>query len=321
MTNITYLLGAGASANALPVIKKNPETDKPGLSEELLNFVGFETSTILNKNDHWSSNQIEHLKDIAKKCMEFGTPDLYCKFLLETGDINTYKILKNLLSTYLMHTQIASQAFDYRALTFLTTITTNKKIPENIRIISWNYDIQIELAAAKLKPTNPSGYELVQGFTSWPNLQDSNYNELPFLVHLNGVAGYNYSEKTLSTEIKHYYDLQSSLKNELLLSFAWETEQISSNRTFLDNIVKLANKISSKTNILVVIGYSFPFFNRNIDKEIISNMKQSLKKIYFQDPFDDGSRIINLFDFSDEVKKNFVHVKHKDNYHIPYELE
>ena len=38
-----------------------------------------------------------------------------------------------------------------------------------------------------------------------------------------------------------------------------------------------------KTDILIVIGYSFPFFNRKIDKFILDSM-DNLKKIYVQDP-------------------------------------
>jgi len=34
----------------------------------------------------------------------------------------------------------------------------------------------------------------------------------------------------------------------------------------------------------VVIGYSFPFYNRETDNMIFETIKPSLQKIYFQDP-------------------------------------
>jgi len=37
---------------------------------------------------------------------------------------------------------------------------------------------------------------------------------------------------------------------------------------------------------LIVICYSFPFFNRNVDSQIIKTMKE-LKKVYFQAPDSD----------------------------------
>jgi len=41
---------------------------------------------------------------------------------------------------------------------------------------------------------------------------------------------------------------------------------------------------TSNTMILVVIGYSFPFFNRDVDRLIIGEMK-NLLKVYIQDPY------------------------------------
>ena len=36
--------------------------------------------------------------------------------------------------------------------------------------------------------------------------------------------------------------------------------------------------------MLVVIGYSFPYFNREVDRTIVQNMK-NLEKVYIQDPY------------------------------------
>jgi hypothetical protein len=38
---------------------------------------------------------------------------------------------------------------------------------------------------------------------------------------------------------------------------------------------------TDKTEVLVSVGYSFPFFNRDIDRRIIHNMGK-LKKVYLQ---------------------------------------
>jgi len=321
MPNITYLIGAGASANALPLIKENRETNKNGLAKELMSFVRNNTSTLLQYNEGWDSSAIKKLTEIADTCLEFGTPDLYAKFLMETGDYLNYKLLKNLLSVYFKFEQEIRQSFDYRALTFLTTITQSQKIPENIKILSWNYDVQIELAAKKLKPISPSGYPFVQGFKCWPNLEDGEQNSNnPFLLHLNGVAGFFYSERSLSQKIDNHFHFKSVLDKEILLSFAWEDENIVKNNTFFENRLKITKNIASQTEILVVIGYSFPFFNRKIDKEIFESMNPSIRKIYFQDPFNNGERIKELFDLNEVARNNIIHVAQTENYHIPFEL-
>jgi hypothetical protein len=321
MKKITYLLGAGASANALPLIKKSSGQGGPGLPQELKNFIEKHTSSLLTKNESWDSKTIGTLNDIADKCIEFGTPDLYAKFLLETGDSTNYKILKTFLSVFFKVKQDLEGCFDFRALSFLTTISQNQKIPDNIKILTWNYDKQLEIAATKLKPLNPGGYSMIQGFSSWPNMRDGHDTGVnPFLFHLNGVAGYIHSERNFYEDMEGHFSFKTTLNKETLLSFAWEDEVVSSKKIFHEQRLPVAREIASQTQILVIIGYSFPFFNRNIDKEIMNTMMPSLQKIYVQDPFYDGSRLNGLFDIPVSLLKNIIHVEQVDNYHIPYEL-
>ena len=269
---ITYILGAGASANALPLIKNNIDSRKAGLPQELKFFVEKHTSSLLTKNEDWDYREIEGLKEVAEKCIEFGTPDLYAKYLLETGDTYTYHLLKSLISHFFKYKEEVDQCFDFRALTFLTTISEKKKIPESIRIISWNYDSQIERAAEKLKPVNSKAFTKINGFTCWPNMSDGyeRNSGQPFLLHINGVANMMYSERDFCQKISHFFDFDSLENKEHLLSFAWEDETTSNKKIFTDQRLIVAKEIASKTEILVVIGYSFPFFNRKIDQQIFS---------------------------------------------------
>jgi hypothetical protein len=45
----------------------------------------------------------------------------------------------------------------------------------------------------------------------------------------------------------------------------------------------MAKEILSETEILVIIGYSFPSFNWSVDQEIFRNIKK-LEKVYYQAP-------------------------------------
>ncbi len=93
---ITYLPGAGASANELPTIKKNG--DKPGLADSMRQVssvvIGalkgdFEINgdfyssefEIANENKVFAKKIVEDLDSYAKKSDEFGTIDTYAKFL------------------------------------------------------------------------------------------------------------------------------------------------------------------------------------------------------------------------------------------------
>lgn len=319
---ITYLLGAGASANALPLVKANTVNGKLSLPKELLLFVRDNEKSLIKSNVGWDNAEIQDLLGICTNCVEFGTPDLYAKYLLETGDMERYEQLKSLLSYYFKYEQEVKKAFDRRALTFLTTISENRRIPDSIRIISWNYDYQIEIAAEKLKPVSGRSLQKIRNFTCWPNDRDGEqrYTTKPFLLHLNGVVGMVHSDSNFYDYVDGSFTLSLTKGQEHLVSFAWEDEDKSSKRLFLNQRIDVAREIAGDTEILVIIGYSFPFFNRKIDKVIIDAMRESLQKIYFQDPFIDGSQLKTQFDLSPKVSQNIEHITQVENYHIPYEF-
>jgi len=70
---------------------------------------------------------------------------------------------------------------------------------------------------------------------------------------------------------------------------------------------------------LIVIGYSFPFFNREIDRKIIGNMEE-LEKVYFQAP--DAETIKERFQaIRDDIdEKLLVTKKDIGQFLIPNEL-
>ena len=57
------------------------------------------------------------------------------------------------------------------------------------------------------------------------------------------------------------------------ISFAWEKDD-----QFIEKVIPLVQD----AKVLVVIGYSFPFVNRAVDKKLIQNM-DALKTVYIQD--------------------------------------
>jgi hypothetical protein len=72
-----------------------------------------------------------------------------------------------------------------------------------------------------------------------------------------------------------YHEMQILPGLKSALSFAWEKQD--------EDIIDFAVTETKDTEVLVFIGYSMPYFNREIDRKIIRNM-QNLKKVYFQSP-------------------------------------
>jgi hypothetical protein len=116
------------------------------------------------------------------------------------------------------------------------------------------------------------------------------------LIKLNGTVGLvSSSEQEIGYVIPHCYFQPNSFdqrdfasfvekfkhlstqNSQPLLSFAWEIDL--GNKIIMNEAI-LATQ---RTKTLVIIGYSFPYFNRAIDRSLFDGMHY-LSKIYIQDP-------------------------------------
>jgi hypothetical protein len=128
-------------------------------------------------------------------------------------------------------------------------------------------------------------------------------------------------------------------KSKPLITFAWEKD--SETKKSLINSYEIAKEIIKDTTILVIIGYSFPFYNREVDNMIFDVLKPSLKKIYYQDPEIDGEFLRSRYNLPSATKPNtdkisnpnvahifrgitptltIEHIENTDQFYIPVEL-
>jgi hypothetical protein len=99
------------------------------------------------------------------------------------------------------------------------------------------------------------------------------------------------------------------------LSFAWEDEHKYSSGL---GIIELAERAAMQTDALVIIGYSFPFFNREIDKRIIGVLDPSTK-IYIQDR--DPNAVYRSFKaINPKLRDIELHIDQYPQFHLPVEL-
>ncbi len=294
------------------------------LADEIKDMEGID-----EENKLFRDQKVESLRELAHKSVEFGTIDTYAKYLYLL-DQEKLADLKNTLIFFFLSEQIIKKKFDKRALIFLTTILQYQQVfPSNIKILTWNYDFQIQTAALQFKEEQfntigTSGWKHSPPLISYFPYSGYKLSEDPSLIHLNGIAGYYQNDENTydhffnQKDIPNYNSLLSLLRKlrknvNRYLSFAWEGDVRS-------NMLEIACRIVENTNVLVVIGYSFPFFNREIDKELFEVFKRNneLKKIYFQDPFNDGQFLRNQFGLNDTIE--ILHVKNVKNYYVPMEL-
>lgn len=333
---ILYFLGAGASAQALPLARsvgiKNKEPDVPGLAYELKNInLNILLADLINKSYQQLINKYtDSFNNLSSKADEFGDVDTYAKYLhlMHPGGPELQELKRN-LSAYFSFKQMLLNARDKRYLPWLVSIMTQKIFPENVKILSWNYDFQVELASSQIGSSEDIDHKGTSFTYSpstlsyYPNLDPTfSDHSLLSLIHLNGIAGFANTDQSAAASIfqKRYRGNVDSIllfmeQNNLQshLHFVWEKSMY---HTSLMNHVKT---MIEKTTILVVIGYSFPFFNREVDKQIFAELTKdnSLHKIYFQDPVLTGQQLRAQFSLPEHLE--IVHIQNKENFYIPFE--
>ena len=334
---ITYFLGAGASAKALPTVRANDIS--PGYTNSLRLMAKVLSQKIADGSSLPNAETfIEDLNWLADKGDQHGTPDTFAKLCQINNDYNSLLRIKTTLSLYFTIEQFLEKKIDPRYLQFIIKVLDNRKLfPENIKILNWNYDFQFQIAAENFwkeefnysHTVSRHSPPLIDYYPSLGNEFHVNYEKekcIYSLIHLNGIAGFYFYVQT--AHILNYF-LNGNLTNlnnlfekfhvdkeykTPLLSFAFENPNNMTNA--IRNRFLYANKAIENTDYLVIIGYSFPNDNIETDERIMNIIKAgSLKEIFYQDPFNDGSFLRNTFGIDKEIP--ITHIKNADEFYVP----
>ncbi len=318
--NITYLLGAGASFGAIPIVKEFSYE-----IEKMLNFmVYFESSE--HKNTNFLNNELSQIRNELKMLDDHYSVDtLARKYWLKYNAPNTdkadkqlfqkkYNCIKKLICALIIFRRLdfnirglssaviersegkgrVAKKLDLRYDGFFSALLSNQlEIPQNIKIVSWNYDFQIEQAFAFYH----SFVDLID-CGKHIGIKYRDQAASGSIVKLNGSSVLFRDEQ--SVDFKEYgHDTHIFFSNLLKngfdpnlqtgIKFAWEDEDfIKANR-------KLAAGFIKNSQYVVVIGYSFPIFNRETDIELFKEFRKnkSLCKIFIQAPEGDAERYIS----------------------------
>jgi hypothetical protein len=311
--NITYLFGAGASAKACPILKGQGETmialSKMFLDPEIIqpNFklISSENPGEVIMHDMWYFGQ---------KALQYGTIDTYAKKLFLSDDYeHELDRLKLSVSTFFtiwesMNNDHPIKAkyenIDSRYISLLASVLERTpervpKIKDNIRFVTWNYDLQFE-RAFKSFCMNHFTWNEVSRYLKFR--VDSNQNSDLDICHLNGYNGYYLTAPKSDKQIKEVDTIDRDLQDKDLpdmlkeidfivesnkrkqisfsdhINYAWESNSLAQATR------NTAINIFSKTDTLIIIGYSFPPFNKEIDQLLFKSFQGTNKRIFYQDP-------------------------------------
>lgn len=359
MSRVTYLLGAGASygerrrdehgqisgfTRGLPVVNEfaralhllqTGEEQGPGV-HFALEEAEKRGVTLSQYED------VKHkLSQLEKASTSFPTIDTLAKQLYVTGDkflaseneYIDYKDLKRYISTALLMMQ-SEEKRDLRYDGLIASlIDQNREFPP-MTILSWNYDVQFEMAY--------SGYCIRERYipTLWEELNvfnktyptDFDANKSFAMIKLNGTA--LFTDNTLDAwqvgtkgvnritdcfygginekPFQYGYKYLNGGNYHNMLSYAWERN----NQVALDNAIE---KRVYDTEELIVIGYSVPYVNNNMDTFILESMPR-LRKVIVQDlddKFVDVKERIEAIMEGGNKSIEIIHKKNLQQFYIP----
>lgn len=246
---------------------------------------------------------------------------------------------------------------DQRYDTFFATVLNNSvdgiPVLPDINILTWNYDLQIERSFREYTSLSDM-HEISKTLgvihtTKSVNSEKNNFN----IVKLNGIAtAFQETDSGESSILNNIHNKYNSLTSRISLDgssnniaqqlsffidalrvfrsltqeeyssnvkvnlrYAWEDWESK------NELNKQAIEISMQTTILVVIGYSFPYFNRVVDQMLFDRMTK-LERIVLQSPSDTQQGILeSLNAIKPSLTKHMLRsIEDCTRFHIPNEL-
>lgn len=258
-----------------------------------------------------------------------------------------------------------ADVIDTRYMGWLAVLLDQKNaVNEHVKVLSWNYDLQVEYALMQyakherlgdvfssddivVYPGSQSIASKSASTKSQASAQRSkvlgqpNPRRSPFLIHLNGVAGAypqrdgawgtldsgtNWEDQSHKVvAILKVYDefLQAIPKGGTGLTdtftFAWE--QAPQTKKAMSS----ATRHVMEADVLVIIGYSFPSFNRIIDRSLVAAFCTPLartkeKRLVIQNPSLSEQTFRHMFDFQPAQQLKVQIETNLDQFYMPPEL-
>lgn len=248
--------------------------------EDLIRLIAkYKTPDTLAKLYYFQNDDnVDFLKDFL--CLYFYFEQL--TFIPENfSDLNSSDLYDPSGIDFMMIKNDVITNLDYRYAQFFAstfdTINGANIENSNVRFVTWNYDLQIPILLATIKNEIPEN--IIRQIEFDPNSNNNN-STFPLLSRMNGRA--ILSEKQgvhlkmrIPKNINDFKELileafKSRRTFSSELKFAWDHKTASEidqkSRESIKNLL-------SETKNLVVIGYSFPNYNRLADKEILANFR------------------------------------------------
>lgn len=323
---VTYLLGAGASALSVPTMSNFNANLRLFIDEVKTEQNRLSANTMVTEKREFSLILSDFFRDaemLYEEISEHQNADIYARKLYLTHKQDKLRRLKALISSFLIYHQLQNKV-DKRYDLFLSTVFERDNdpakinLPTDLLVLSWNYDFQLELSASAFfaKRTLLESQDLLNHHPrmEMADLDREILNKFS-IIKLNGtVSGFQPDENTFRSLPVNFqpegaYEMDaSSIRIERLtgsvLNYFFLTDRkpaSTSSILYSWEVNPFGKKMKNytlykiyNTEVLVVVGYSFPTFNRKVDREYLARLI-SLKEVYIQAPANDIQAITDRF--------------------------
>jgi hypothetical protein len=338
---LTYILGAGASFQSIPVVKT--------FNKRLLRFERFlkdQGQKVSGNNRAKYDNAAEQISFLFNEFSSHQSFDTYFKKLFHLGDSDKINLGKRLLHLYFLweHSNVSMKynvskqdpdqdgifykesLFDkrYDALIagLLKPISGKPETLCKVNFITWNYDINL-LHSIK----NFFYPKLNYG----DFLQKVKQNQFLFSIddriNIINVNGYFYSSgfdkipdlsnfnvaNIIDEKVYNGYHEDKSIDEDAgRIRFAWELNNIDE-----QNLKELLISKISLTENLIIVGYNFPVYNRFIDFGYLTQEDIVDEKVVIQNPNSEVLRqdLIDIYRISEKSKIQTI--SNCDSFYLP----
>lgn len=272
-------------------IRDNVSNSKEGFLNDCIKFK-HEVSNHLSFDTFFK--KLFHLSESAEKYKAI----LLIFFLYEQlRDISTLDIFNNSESNakkYGIKKGNIDPRYDALIAGILNPVQNRFSLITKMNFLTWNYDTNLVASVKNFKSSNDSLADFFKTYETSTNhfIIDSELQ----IIHLNGRVFHpryskyeplnQYSLKIeLSSLVNEYHKIDSKIwehSNEI--KFSWETLSETNLSFGIPEHIARAIESVKQSDIIVIIGYSFPLYNRLIDTAILNQNNLNGKTVYIQDP-------------------------------------
>lgn len=314
---LTYILGAGASYQSIPVVKTF--ADRFDIFMQKMEVFSRGNSSYKQQDVYAVGT------DLLKSFREHQSFDTYFKKLFHTNQETQIQIAKKYIHLYFLweHTNsveskqpekifwkesTVDKRYDALIAGLLRPEKGNCSVFTNTNFITWNYDLNLLSSIKNYYYPNENFADFISKIQTTDPFEWNIDNQIK-VVNMNG---YFYSSlfdnlKLISNgENRAFIDKKinngyfSTANKDLdseRIKFAWEMDN-NANKT-----IEIASTFINNSKNLVIVGYTFPLYNRLIDSAylIARSFLGKNNSVFIQDPN------------ADKIKDNFANIL-KPNY-------